>query len=185
MSNNYSFHKEYDLYFVTHTVVGWVDVFTRNSYRQILYDSWEYCRTNRGLCIHAYVLMTNHLHWIISTKEKALFEIIRDFKKFTSKAIVQHMRDTNKESRKVWMLSMFEYTGRNNYKNTYHQFWRQKDRPMPLWSDEVIAQKIHYIHQNPVRSGIVWKAEDFIHSSAGQYAGEDGVFSVNPILLSS
>ena len=87
MSNNrggYNIDDQYGLYFLTFTLVGWVDLFTRKECKDIVIDSLKYCVRNKGLIISAYVLMESHLHIVASAKEKSdgLSAIIRDFKKF-------------------------------------------------------------------------------------------------------
>ena len=79
-----------ELYFTTSTVVDWVDVFTRPEYKHIILESLAYCQENKGLDIYAWVLMTNHLHMIVGTKndEAIISDILRDFKKYTIKKIV-------------------------------------------------------------------------------------------------
>ena len=84
------------IYFLTLTVEDWVDVFTRPAYRHILIDSLKYCQNEKGLIIYAWCLMSNHLHLIVASKEgHHLSEILRDFKKFTSKKIVQSISEIN------------------------------------------------------------------------------------------
>jgi len=58
------------------------------------------------------------------------------------------------------------------------RFWRGDNKPIELWSNKVIDQKIDYIHQNPVEEGLVFKAEDYVYSSAIEYAGEKGMLDV-------
>ena len=53
-----------EVYFVTDTVVDWVDIFSRPIYRHIVIESLLYCQKEKGLIIYAWVLMTNHLHMI-------------------------------------------------------------------------------------------------------------------------
>lgn len=68
-------------HFLTMTVVGWIDIFTREDYRIVITDSLNYCRENKGLIINAYVLMSNHIHLICYTKEPIkLSDTIRDLK---------------------------------------------------------------------------------------------------------
>ena len=83
-----SFTRE--LYFTTSTVVDWIDVFTRPVYKNIVVESLRYCQAQKGLDIYAWVLMTNHLHTIVGIRkpETSIGDILRDFKKFTSKSIV-------------------------------------------------------------------------------------------------
>ena len=105
MSRKYKFHNPDGVYFVTFTVHKWVDVFTRNEYKDILVSNLDYCQKNKGLEIFAWCIMTNHVHLIIRAEEKHLLQnIIRDYKKFTSKAIIKAIVKNEKESRKKWLL---------------------------------------------------------------------------------
>ncbi|MEP7376786.1 MAG: transposase [Chitinophagaceae bacterium] len=96
MSNAYKFDDPDGCYcyFITYAVVEWVDVFTRDEYRNILLDSWRHCQKEKGLQIHAWVIMTNHVHQIISRKgEHKLEDIMRDMKKFTEYSGVYCFKD--------------------------------------------------------------------------------------------
>ncbi len=85
MSRKYKFYNPDGVYFVTFSVVRWIDLFTRNLYRDILLDSFRYCQNEKGLVIHAYVIMSNHVHMIIASNgNNRLENIMRDLKKFTS-----------------------------------------------------------------------------------------------------
>lgn len=155
-----------ELHFVTLTVVEWLDVFTRRIYKDTIIESLKYCRDNKGLCIYAYVLMTNHMHLVADTDENHLSDIIRDFKTYTSKKLYQQIKENPHESRKKWMLKIFRTKGQSNINNIHHQFWQNGSYPVGLYSNQVIQQKIDYIHQNPVRAGMVSKPEYYIYSSA-------------------
>ena len=179
MSSKYSLHEEHTLYFTTSTVIGWLDVFTRPCYRKIIYDSLQHCRDKKGLSIHAYVIMSNHLHMIVSSQDKHLKDIFRDFKTFTSKRMVEAIKDNPKESRRKWMYAMFQYAGRTKENHSNRQFWQFGNHAIPLWSEPVIWQKLAYIHQNPVRAGWVAEPWHYLHSSARQYNGMKGEIKVD------
>lgn len=169
MSNKYKFRNPEGCYFVTFAVVGWVDVFTRTVYKDILIESWKYCQKQKGLLVHAYVIMTNHVHMIISRNSSMLLEnIMRDMKKFTSVKIIEAIKREN-EIRKYWMLQIFARAGGNNSNNTTYQFWQQDNHPIECDTAEILEQKMSYIHENPVRAGFVEKAEDWVYSSASDY----------------
>jgi putative transposase len=159
-------------YFVTFTVVEWVDVFTRPQYKQIIIDSFKFCQHKKGLRIHAYVIMTNHIHCILSRKDNApsLSDIIRDFKKFTAHQLLLAIQKPF-ESRRDWILPIFKKAGMNNPNNSNFQFWIQDNNPLEVHSLKFILQKIHYIHQNPVRAGFVFNAPEYPYSSAADYEG--------------
>ena len=170
MSVKYKFREPDGCYFVTYSVVDWADVFTRNAYKDLLIDSWRHCQKNKGLVIHAYVIMTNHVHMVISRNAGVLLEdIMRDMKKFTSYTIIAAIKNNQAESHREWLLELFGKAGQENSNNTTYQFWQQDNHPILCGSPEVLKEKINYIHQNPVRAGFVEKAEDWIYSSAGDY----------------
>ena len=172
MSRKYKFHNPEGVYFISFATQGWVDVFTRNEYKNILVENLKFCQENKGLEIFAWCVMTNHLHLIIRAKEGyRLQEILRDYKKFTSKAILRAIQENAQESRKEWLLNQFETT-------EGYRFWRGDNKPIELWSNKVIDQKIDYIHMNPVEEGIVFRAEDYLYSSAADYAGHKGLLDV-------
>jgi REP element-mobilizing transposase RayT len=88
------------LHYLTLTTVGWVDVFTRVDYRDVLIESLNYCQKHKGLVINAYVIMSNHVHLICYAKEGyRLSDILRDFKTFTSKTITKDIIQNTTESR--------------------------------------------------------------------------------------
>jgi REP element-mobilizing transposase RayT len=122
--------------------------------------------------------MSNHVHIICRTKEGfKLSDIVRDFKKFTSKEIIKIIQ-TEPESRREWMLVVFGKAGNSNPNNKTFQVWRQDNHPIELYTNSVIDQKMEYIHMNPVKSGIVQNAEDYIYSSARNYAELDSVLEI-------
>ena len=172
MSRNYKFHNPEGIYFVSFAVVEWVDVFTRNEYKDILLDSLRYCQKNKGLDIFAWCIMTNHVHLIIRAKENyVLQDIMRDFKKFTSKEIINAIKENPEESRKEWFLEKF--TTKESI-----CFWGADNHPIELWSNKVFDQKLDYLHNNPVEEGLVFRAEQYVYSSAIDYAGEKGLLDI-------
>lgn len=105
-------------------------------------------------------------------------DIIRDFKKFTSKKLIKAIEENNQESRKEWMMSIFKSAGEYNSNNKNYQFWRQDNKPIEVYSNAVIDQKLEYLHNNPVEEGIVEQAEEYVYSSARDYAGQKGLLDI-------
>ena len=169
----YRIVSQYGLHFVTFTIVGWVDVFSRKACKQIIIDALQYCSANKGLLVHAYVIMESHLHLILSAAEgsSGLSAIIRDFKKHTSKQILKWVQGSGRESRKDWMLIVFRYHAKYNKRNAEFQVWQQDNRPKELYYPRFTMQKIGYIHRNPVVAGIVDEEGAYLHSSARNYLG--------------
>lgn len=105
MSRNYKFHNPEGVYFVSFAVVEWLDVFTRNKYKNIIVDSLQYCQKEKGMDIYAWCIMANHVHFIFrSAKGQKPELLLGDFKRFTSKEVVKAITDNPRESRKEWLL---------------------------------------------------------------------------------
>ena len=180
-ATSYHIKDETAMYFLTFTVVGWIDIFSRKVYRNLIIDNLDYCRKNKGLELFAYIIMTNHIHLIARAKEGYnLSEIIRDYKKFTSKEI-KKLLDDPIESRREWMKVLFARAGEWNKNNVDYQFWKQNNQPIELYSNHIIDQKIDYIHNNPVKAGFVSNPEDYIYSSARNFAGMDYLIEIDEI----
>lgn len=101
--------------------------------------------------------MSNHVHLIASAKNENLSEILRDFKKFTSKQIVTAIAKCETESRREWMLEIFKAHAEKNSHNVNYQFWRQDNQPKELFSSAFTVQKLEYVHDNPCNSRSGWK----------------------------
>lgn len=171
MGRKFKFHDNRKLYFVTFTLVGWVDVLTRDTYRNILYDSLKFCQEKKDLELYAYCFMTSHIHLIIGTETGILPNIVRDFKSFTSRHIRIAIGQNDTESRREWILEMFNKVGSINKRNIDFQLWQQHNHPVELSNPTMLKQRLEYIHNNPVEAGFVEKAEEWLHSSAGDYYG--------------
>ena len=171
-TGGYKIRNKEGIHFVTFAVTEWVDVFTRQEYRDIVLNSIWHCQKEKGLVLYAWCLMSNHIHLIVSAINYEASDILRDFKKYTSKKIITAIQENPGESRKEWMLKIFESAGTHNSRNTNYQFWRQDNQPKELYSENFIQQKLNYILNNPVEAGIVDKAEEYLYSSARDYYNE-------------
>ncbi len=179
MSTKYKIRDQTKLHFITFAVVEWVDVFTRRVYKNVLIDSLKYCQANKGLLLYAWCIMSNHVHLIISSKEGYKQEdLIRDFKKYTSKAVLKLLEENKQESRKNWMLWIFKKAGERNSNNKNYQFWRQDYHPIELSTNKIMEQRLDYLHNNPVEAGIVDEAAQYLYSSARNYSGMKGLLNV-------
>jgi len=75
------------------------------------------------------------------------------------------------ESRRDWLQDKFQYAASKTKRNSKYKVWRDGYHPVELSTNEMIDQRLNYIHNNPVESGIVFEAENYKYSSAEQYAG--------------
>jgi REP element-mobilizing transposase RayT len=124
--------------------------------------------------------MTNHIHLIVRSNSDNLSGTLRDFKSYTSKELLT-LISLQEESRQEWMLRIFSNAAYKHRRNSVFQFWSHENHAELLWSNEFIEEKLDYIHQNPVRTGIVLHPEEYLFSSARNYAGENGLLDVTLI----
>ncbi len=104
---------------------GWLDVFTRNEYKDLVLESLEFCQKNKGMEIHAWCIMTNHVHLIFRSIENQKPELLLgDFKRFTSRSVVKAIQENPKESRKEFLLDYFKKEAEKSSNTTNFQlFW--------------------------------------------------------------
>jgi REP element-mobilizing transposase RayT len=183
MSTKYKAIEPNAAYFITLTTVGWIDVFTRVPQKHLLINSLQYCQDNKGLELYAYCIMTNHLHLLCRAKEDyKLSDIVRDFKKYTSKKIIHLIREYP-ESRREWMLEYFKQACKPLKRDQQFKVWQDGYHAEIVYSNRFIKQKMDYIHNNPVIDRIVQNPEDYLYSSARNYAGLDHELSVVEVFM--
>lgn len=181
MSEKYKFHNEDGIYFITPTIVNWIDLFTIQAYSELVLDSLKYCQKEKGLIIHAWCIMPSHLHLIISKSGNDLLSsIVRDFKKFTSKAIIEEISNIT-ESRKEWLLREFKAVGAPLKRISKYKVWQDGNHPVELDTNMMLEQRLTYLHDNPVQQGVVFRAEDYVFSSAIDYCGGKGLLDIEMI----
>ncbi|SEK30624.1 REP element-mobilizing transposase RayT [Aquimarina amphilecti] len=179
MSRKYKFHNKKGLYFVSFATVYWIDVFTRQIYFDVLAESVDYCRKEKGMEVYAYCFMPSHIHFVFRSSNEQPMELLRDFKRYTSKKVIETIEKNPQESRKEWLLWMFEQAGKKQGNVHKYQFWQHHNKPIELWTDKVIEQKIDYIHNNPVLSGFVTDPIGWKYSSAKNYQEDHTVLRID------
>jgi REP element-mobilizing transposase RayT len=166
--SSWKIHSGIKYYFCTTSITEWYPVFIKNEYFLLVIDSLKYCQINKGLSIHAYVIMLNHIHLIISAENpQSIPNIFRDFKRYTSSKITS-LLIRNKQSK---ALKVFRETARKSGNNQEHKVWQPGYHPIGIQSERFFKQKRNYIHQNPVRKEYVIEPEHWRFSSARNYTG--------------
>jgi REP element-mobilizing transposase RayT len=170
--SRYRIYEDYYPYFLTCTVVGWLPVFTRSDTVQILYDSWRFLHDQGRLVLYGYVILENHLHLIASSAD--LSKEIGDFKSFTARRLIDYLEVNNART----LLKLLHFLKARHKTDRMYQFWQEGSHPQQIQNDEIMRQKLDYIHRNPVERGYVEEAVHWRHSSARNYAGLPGLFPV-------
>lgn len=160
-------------HFITCTIVEWLPVFTRAKYLDIITASLTFCRHHKGLRLHAFVILDNHLHLLVCGEN--LSPVIRDFKRHTAREILAAARQENK----LWLLRQFEFCKPEHKGDSQDQVWQEGVHPQGILTETMLRQKIDYIHYNPVKLGLVDRPEDWRYASARNYLGRDDVLEID------
>ncbi len=148
MSNRgYLIRDQFAIHFITFAIIQWVDIFTKKEHADIVVESLKFCHKTKGLKIHAWCIMSNHVHLIVSTSEpNRLSDVLRDFKKFTSSPIIKSISENPK---KVGKAGCYGYLKRwdKRIREIDHQFLQQDNHPVECMSNEILDSKMYYLHQ--------------------------------------
>ncbi len=173
--------EEGSVYFITCTIVDWIDLFTRLSYKNIILESLEYCQKEKGLEIYGWCLMPSHLHILCSSDKVLMSDIMRDFKTYTSKKLIKTIEE-EPESRREWLLEQFSKACAHLKRKQKYKVWQNGYHAKEVYSAKFANQKLNYIHENPIKEGYVENAEDYLYSSAKDYSGQKGLLKVELLI---
>jgi len=165
------FETEYP-YFITCTVVGWLPVFTRPEAVDIVLDSWRFLQHQRQFRLFGYVILENHLHLIASAPQ--LPAAMQSFKSFTARRLIDLLEQRSAE---VLLRQLRAHKLRHKTQSSY-QVWQEGSKPKQIQNDEMMWQKLEYIHDNPVKRGYVNDPLHWRCSSARNYARQSGLIEV-------
>jgi putative transposase len=170
--SKYRFYETEYPYFMTCTVVGWLPVFTRPETVNIIFDSWRYLARHDSFSLHGYVVLENHLHFIASAPN--IGDTVKRFKSFTAKQILGLLESQRVET----LLEQFRFQKRAHKTGSDYQFWEEGSHPQQIGSEEMMRQKLEYIHNNPVKRGYVDDPCHWRYSSARNYEGQTAIMEV-------
>ena len=170
--SRYKFGESPWPHFLTCTVVGWLPVFTRPETVQILLDSWQFLQDQARLTLLGYVILENHVHFIASAEDLA--KEAGDFKSYTARRIIDHLSDRNVRT----LLEGLAYHKARHKHESRFQLWQEGSHPKVIETEEMLRQKLEYIHQNPVKRGYVGDPAHWRYSSARNYARMESLISV-------
>ena len=169
-------------YFLTLTVVEWVDLFTRPEYRDVVVSSLNFCIREKGLVLNAWVIMSNHIHLVGRVNaDLGMSGFLRDFKKHTSKELIKTVLSIP-ESRRNWLLSIFKKEAIRINRAKNYKVWQDSNHAVDLSNNSIdIMNKIDYVHMNPVKAGWVTEPDLFKYSSAIDYGGQKGMIELEVV----
>ena len=134
---------------------------------EIVVDALRFCQEKKALMLYAYVILENHFHLVVSGSD--LSNIMQSLKRHTSRQIIQVL----KTQRKEWVLNQLSFYKKKYKSESTYQVWQEGFHPELIQSDDMLVQKIEYIHYNPVKRGYVDEAEYWRYSSARNFVLND------------
>jgi putative transposase len=165
------FEEEYP-YFLTCTIVGWLPVFTRGETVEIVLDCWRHLQANREFKLFGYVILENHLHLIAAAPR--LSAVMKSFKSYTARRIIDLLETRAAE---VLLRQLRAHKLRHKTRSEY-QLWQEGSQPKQIGTEEMMCQKLEYMHNNPLVRGYVDDPLHWRYSSARNYAGQPGLIEV-------
>ena len=183
MSHKNQSVSEPGCYYLTFNVTDWTDIFVKPVFKQIIAESLNYFVAKKGLIVYGWCLMTNHLHLIATaSKDFSLTPLANEYKEFTSKIILADI-DAESEVRRNWIMKNFADRGNLLRLTEKFQVWQGNINPIYIDSEnlDILNEHLDYIHSHPVRERIVSKPEDYIYSSARDYAGLKGLVNITMV----
>ncbi len=166
------YNTEYP-HFLTMTIVDWLPIFTNREVADIILGSLRYIREEKKAKLYAYVIMENHLHCIVQSDE--LRKTVQSFKSYTARAIIDYF----KERKNIDMLKKLKQNKLIHKTESEYQVWQEGSHPEEITTDEMMHQKLEYIHNNPVRRGYIEEPGQWRCSSAQNYEGKEGLVSID------
>ena len=160
-------------HFMTCTVMEWLPVFTRPEVVQMILDCWYYQQAHKDLKLYGYVVLENHLHFIAQAPR--LDKCVQEFKSFTARQIIDHLKHQHIDK----LLTRLRFAKCAHKTDREYQFWQEGVHAEMVFSEDVMREKLNYIHHNPVKRGYVDKAEHWRYSSARNYQGSAGLIEID------
>ena len=160
-------------HFLTCTVVEWLPLFSRPACVDILLDSWRYLQQNEAFKLYGYVVLENHLHFIAQAPR--LDKCVSSFKSFTAQRLLRYLEDKQEQR----ILDRLHFARKTYKQDRQYQLWQEGSHAELVFSEEIMRQKLDYIHNNPVKRGYVEQPEHWRYCSAKHYLGEGGLIEID------
>jgi len=175
MRTRYRINNVNVAHFITSTIIEWLPAFTTAACCDILIRSFQYCRENKGLKIHGWVILDSHFHAIVSGPDPS--RTIAALRKFTAHEILNQLKAEGRE----WLQNQLSYFCAAHKHASAHQVWQEGVHPQSIAGDDMMLQKLEYLHNNPVKRGLVASPEHWRYSSAHEWLpGAIPVLRVDP-----
>jgi putative transposase len=159
MPHDFQISRDSQALFITLNTKNRLPVFRKDEIKKVLCDAMDEARKSAGLLLFAYVIMLDHLH-VITDQPKRISEVLRVLKGITARRVIDYLKERDYGT----SLAKLQHEVRD--RNYRYSLWQTEKNVFPIFSEALFMQKVNYIHNNPVRAGIVQRAIDYRWSSA-------------------
>ena len=162
MAHRYLISQDSPCLYITLVTKDRLPVFRKDELKEVMCKAIDEARKYFLLC--AYVIMIDHLH-VLTSRPSTASEVLRTLKGITARRVIDYLKENNYSSS---LSKLMHQTRDRNYK---HSLWQTEKNVLDVYSERLFREKLNYIHQNPVRAGMVERATDYKWSSARIWAG--------------
>jgi putative transposase len=140
-------------------------VFRTDAIKIIACAALDEARHSGAFCIFAYVIMPDHLH-VLTDGARKPSDVLRFMNGIISRRVIGYLKEEGHQS------SLEKLRHGKQIRRYEYSLWEHHSNVMLLTSEGAFMQRVHYTHQNPVRAGLVERAEEYRWSSIRCWNGQ-------------
>ena len=159
MTHRFLISQDSPVLFITIVTHNRLRVFHTDKMAQLVCTAIDEARRSARFLLFAYVIMLDHIH-LLTSRPSTTSELLRILKGITARRIIDYLKTSGYQT----SLAKLQHQERDRKYN--YSLWQQERNVLPIFSEGMFLQKVNYIHQNPVRGGLVEDATDYRWSSA-------------------
>ncbi len=150
--------KDSPVHYLTSVTHNRLPVFRTTKLKEVMCEALKEACKSASLLIFAYVIMPDHLHALIGSQRKPS-EVLRYVNGISGRRIINYLKDQSLES---CLQKLRQTNGTREHK---FSLWDHHPNLKLISTENGLMEKANYIHMNPVRAGLVERAEDYRFSS--------------------
>jgi putative transposase len=164
MPHRFQISQDSQALFITVVTRNRLPVFKTDQMKAVLCRAVDEARRSAGFLMLAYVIMFEHMH-LITSRPTTTSNVLRVLKGLTARRVIDYLKENN------YLSSLSKLEHQEQDRNHKYSLWQTEKNVLPIFSEGMFMEKVNYIHQNPVRAGLVDRATDYLWSSARIWQG--------------
>ena len=164
MTNRFRISHDSQVLYITVVTKDRLPVFRTDRMKEVVCGALEEARRSAGFLLFAYVIMIDHMH-LLTSCPATKSDVLRVLKGITARRVIDHLKKNN------YLRSLAKLQHQERDRNYRYSLWQTEKNVSPIFSEGMFMEKLNYIHQNPVRAGLVQQAIDYRWSSARIWHG--------------